>query len=239
MYFPKGDWGEASPRSGLFLRGEEPISPSIAFLDTCNICAGHLIKGLGLNADRDVRRARHLQNGVTSQGEVWHRFFALCSNPITHYLDHPMMRTLIFVLSILVLPLPVQGSEDYGSVRVDEITSIYDADTFRATIHSWPAVVGFRIPVRVRGVDAPELRGKCPQETELAREAKQFSAGMLRKGSKIILENIERGKYFRLIADIVVDGESLGEALIDSGHARFYHGGQREGWCDLRSKLDF
>ncbi|MFD2177701.1 hypothetical protein [Veronia pacifica] len=34
-----------------------------------------------------------------------------------------------------------------------------DADTFRVDIDGWPDVVSKRVPVRVKGVDAPEIRG--------------------------------------------------------------------------------
>jgi endonuclease YncB( thermonuclease family) len=34
-----------------------------------------------------------------------------------------------------------------------------------------------------------------------------------------VLKNIKRGKYFRLIADVYVDGVNLGEQLVRQGHA--------------------
>jgi endonuclease YncB( thermonuclease family) len=37
--------------------------------------------------------------------------------------------------------------------------------------------------------------------------------------------------YFRLLAEVWVDGESLGESLIDAGYARPYAGGKKQGWC--------
>ena len=37
-----------------------------------------------------------------------------------------------------LLLLPSLALADYGSVRVDEITSFYDGDTFTATINEWP-----------------------------------------------------------------------------------------------------
>ena len=53
----------------------------------------------------------------------------------------------------------------------------------------------------------------------------------LRSAKAIELRNIERGKYFRILADVYTDGKSLAEGLIKSGHARAYDGGKREGWC--------
>lgn len=113
-------------------------------------------------------------------------------------------------------------------VRISEITSIYDADPFRANIEGWPSVIGQRVPIRVNGVDAPEIRGKCAKENAGARAAKQHTISKLRGAKTIELRNIRRGKYFRLLAD----RESLARSLVDAGLARPYHGGTRLGWCD-------
>lgn len=61
--------------------------------------------------------------------------------------------------------------------------------------------------------------------------AKQFTVKALRSGKVIELQNIQRGKYFRLLADVYIDGNSLAKGLIASGHARPYNGGKRLGWC--------
>ncbi|MBD3610482.1 MAG: thermonuclease family protein, partial [Gammaproteobacteria bacterium] len=95
----------------------------------------------------------------------------------------------------------------------------------------WPAIVGKRAPVRVNGVDAPEIRGKCQKEKPSARQAKQFTVKVLRDAKVIELRNVRRGKYFRLLADVYVDNRSLAELLILYGHARPYDGGKRAGWC--------
>jgi len=119
----------------------------------------------------------------------------------------------------------------YGSVIVSEVTSIYDADTFRVNINEWPDIVGRRMSVRVNGIDAPEIRGKCKVEKRLARIAKQFTVKLLRSGKLIELRNIKRGKYFRLLADVYIDNVSLSGELINNHHARVYDGGTKSNWC--------
>lgn len=122
-------------------------------------------------------------------------------------------------------------NKSYGSVVADEVTSIYDGDTFRVNINDWPAIVGQRVPIRVKGIDTPELRGKCQTEKELARKAKQHTVQLLR-GAKIIeLQNIGRGKYFRILADVSVDGRDLGESLVKNGLAVKYYGVAKIDWC--------
>ena len=139
------------------------------------------------------------------------------------------MRIIIFILCLLSFSI---HAKDYGNVTVSEVTSIYDADTFRVNIEGYPPIAGERIPVRILGVDAPELRGKCESEKIKAREAKQFTVLALRSAKTIELINMQRGKYFRILADVYIDGKNLADSLIKSGHARVYDGGQRLGWCD-------
>ena len=74
----------------------------------------------------------------------------------------------------------------YDDVTVSEITSIYDGDTFRANIQSFPSIVGDNIGIRVSGIDTPEIRGKCPKEKELAQKAKQFTVEKLRGADTIV-----------------------------------------------------
>ena len=65
----------------------------------------------------------------------------------------------IVVLGLLSTDSLTRG-KIYGSTIVGEVTSIYDGDSFRVNIEGWPPIIGERIPIRVNGVDAPEIRGK-------------------------------------------------------------------------------
>ncbi|MGB5964313.1 MAG: thermonuclease family protein [Sulfurimonadaceae bacterium] len=124
------------------------------------------------------------------------------------------------------------SNKNYGSAVVLEVTSIYDGDTFRANIQDYPEIMGYRIGIRVNGIDTPEMRGKCQKEKTLAKKAKQFSVEKLRGTKKIELRNMKRGKYFRIVADVYVDGESLGDMLIDQELAVLYDGGHKaKDWC--------
>lgn len=135
------------------------------------------------------------------------------------------------VLSLHTLHPANASGDSYGSVLVDEVTSIYDGDTFRATIKDWPTIIGQRIPVRINGIDTPELRGKCQAEKDLARSAKEFTVLQLRSAKVIELRNVKRGKYFRILADVSVDGRDLGDALFQKGLAVKYNGSFKVIWC--------
>ena len=143
-----------------------------------------------------------------------------------------MMKHIVGVV-LVVCSLSVEAADrDFGSVRVDEVTSVYDADTFRVNIHGWPALIGENMPIRADGFDAPEIRGKCEKEKEGARVARELTVKALEDAKIIELRHMRRGKYFRIIADVYVDGQSLKELHLKAGTARPYSGGHREGWCD-------
>jgi micrococcal nuclease len=133
---------------------------------------------------------------------------------------------------LLVLISFSVNAAEYGSAIVSEVRSIYDGDSFRVNINGWPDIIGKGIPIRVLGVDAPEMRGKCEAEKILARQAKQHTVALLRSGKMIELKNTQRGKYFRILANVIIDGMSLADSLIKNGLARRYDGGKRGGWCD-------
>lgn len=118
----------------------------------------------------------------------------------------------------------------YGDAVVSEVTSIYDGDTFRCTIKGYPPIIGERIGIRIAGVDCPEMKDKRQNIKNLARQAKQYTVKRLREGKEIKLVNMRRGKYFRIVADVIIDGKSLSQELIDNGLAKPYGGGTKEKW---------
>ena len=56
---------------------------------------------------------------------------------------------------------------------------------------------------------------------------------ILKDAEKITLKNMQRGNYFRIASDVIVDGESLGDMLIEAGMAVSYDGGKKtHKWCE-------
>jgi len=130
------------------------------------------------------------------------------------------------------MPVTVFAEMTYGNVTITEVTSIYDGDTFRASISGYPPIIGQHISIRINGVDTPEIRGQCDQEMVLARKAKQHTVNMLRSAKTIELRNMQRGKYFRIVADVYADGQSVSEGLVSEGLAVVYDGGKKiKSWC--------
>lgn len=143
----------------------------------------------------------------------------------------------LFALFMYLLLLPFCANAEalnaihFPDAVVTKVTSVYDGDTFRADIAGYPAIVGYRMAVRINGIDTPEIKSHCDFEKEKALKAKAYTKSMLMSGRSIELRNIKRGKYFRLLADVYVDGQSVGNQLITAGLAVEYHGKTKIDWC--------
>ena len=135
------------------------------------------------------------------------------------------------LLVVILAILPAQAAPQYGTVTVSKVISVYDGDTFRVNIDSLPPIVGKNIPIRVNGVDTPEIRGKCQYEKNLALDARDFVRNKLANAKEIKLTNLQRGKYFRVVANVLVDGVSLEQELLDNELAYEYSGGKKLSWC--------
>lgn len=118
----------------------------------------------------------------------------------------------------------------YGDVEVTNVVSVYDGDTFTISVDGWPPIIGQKIGVRVAGIDTPEMRDSRREIKLLAIAAKDFTSTRLKKARKVELLNMSRDKYFRILADVEVDGNNLGELLVEKGLAKPYDGGTKVKW---------
>ncbi len=116
------------------------------------------------------------------------------------------------------------------TATIARIISVYDGDTFRCDLADYSALVGENIGIRVNGIDTPEMRDKRPEVKALAIEARDYVRRLFAEAQTIELRNLKRGKYFRIVADVYVDGTSLAEQLIEMGYAHPYDGGTKQKW---------
>lgn len=109
-----------------------------------------------------------------------------------------------------------------------KVLSVYDGDTFHAEVEHFPHQI-YRGPVRVAGIDAPEIKGACAAERAAAVEAREALKRLLVNG--VVLDNLRLDKYGRLLARVTVDGQDVASHMIVMGLARAYSGAKRESWC--------
>ena len=105
-----------------------------------------------------------------------------------------------------------------------KVIKVYDGDTITiAALLPYEDSVLYRFSVRINGIDCPELKTKNKDEKSCAIMAKNLI--MEKAMDKIVsLENIQTEKYGRILADVICDGDSLGELLINARLAIKYDG---------------
>lgn len=113
---------------------------------------------------------------------------------------------------------------------VDVIRTI-DGDTFLARVHLASGLEA-TTRVRLRGIDAPELKAQCPEELRMAEAASVTLRALLSEGD-VTISNIGPDKYSeRVDADVATrKTANVSNAMLAAGHARVYNGGHRSGWC--------
>lgn len=139
------------------------------------------------------------------------------------------MRKLIpIVLSIASVPLTAAGREQIAGPVAAEIIRVIDGDTLLVEAVPWPQQ-RIEVYVRVRGIDAPEIKSKCPAIRQRAEEARAALDGMLAASPHILLTNISGDKYFgRIVADVTLeDGRNPAGEMMADGLAAAYHGGRK------------
>lgn len=122
--------------------------------------------------------------------------------------------------------------KSYGDLEGVIFLGNHDGDTIRVDIPGVSPLFGENISVRVRGLDAPEIRAKCQKEKAMALEAKERVHQFLEQAKHIILKETGRDKYFRIVARVVADGVDVGDLLLNEGLAVPYDGGRKDtSWC--------
>ncbi|MFT5033142.1 MAG: micrococcal nuclease [Bermanella sp.] len=146
------------------------------------------------------------------------------------------MRSYLAALAVSVLSGPIYADpctenlpKSYGQVLVDSVIGVYDGDRITVTVENWPTIIGEAISVS--GVDTPEIRGTCAEEKALVRKARAYTRTAVTRAGSVALRNLRRDKYFKLLADVCIDGQALSTDLIGQGLAYAYDGGTKQSWC--------
>lgn len=135
----------------------------------------------------------------------------------------------------LTLMLAFIASSTFANPYNWQITRIIDGDTVAFSAPWLPDPLKKELSIRVYGVDTPEKghRAKCAKEDERGKAASKFTQQALSsaKEYKIVLRDWD--KYGgRVLGDIIIDGKSLRDLLIQNGFAREYYGEAKQSWCN-------
>jgi len=154
--------------------------------------------------------------------------------------------TAVDLLAVLIL---LGGSctdaYAYGPYAAD-LDAVRDGDTLALRIQAWPEVVIYT-DLRLAGVNAPELHPKRPSdipedqwaplkkcEALAALSARDFTRRFVSGKFLEVTEVFPHDTKFsgRMNGSLTADGQDLGAALLESGHAKPYSGETRRPWCE-------
>lgn len=137
------------------------------------------------------------------------------------------------VSAATAVPPALAQLKTIGGTVEATVTEVVDGDSLLVLAHIWPGHVVETL-IRLDGVQAPNLRGKCAREEQLAASARKFvSDWVAGVGGTVLLRDVREDTYGGRFVAAVADagGRDLARALIDNGHARTLDGGERPDWC--------
>ena len=138
------------------------------------------------------------------------------------------MKNILQITIILFLIQTTLTTANYkDEIKDFTVVKVRDGDTFVINIENVPDVFGEEIAVRIRGIDTPELNDSREEIRNIAIKAKEELEKLFNSGNKIILYNLGRDKYFRLLASVKVGNIDVAEYLIKKGLAKSYDGGAK------------
>lgn len=143
------------------------------------------------------------------------------------------MKKLLALL--IMVPTLVFAQKQMPAVAYDfAITRVIDGDTVVFQAPFLPAPLKQELAVRVFGVDTPEKghRAKCPQEAQRGEMATAFTKQQVANAKRRQVVLMDWDKFGgRVLGDILLDGKSLRQMLIQNGFAREYYGEAKQSWC--------
>ncbi len=122
------------------------------------------------------------------------------------------------------------GERFHGPVEA-VVLDVLDGDTFLADALVWPGQ-SVRVNVRIRGIDAPEMKSRCAGEHRAALRARDMLAELI-EDKTVSISDIGGAKYYgRVLADVETpEGIEVAEEMLNQSLVRPYAGGHRKSWC--------
>ncbi|GAB7024727.1 thermonuclease family protein [Salidesulfovibrio brasiliensis] len=117
-------------------------------------------------------------------------------------------RILLTLTALLLVTPPAHAGQAARYVRT------IDGDTIIVNIQGWPEIIGHEIPIRLAACDTPELNDPDPEIRQTAQKAANFTRATLESAETLELRDMQRGKYFRIVCRVIVDGKDLSSTLI-------------------------
>ena len=112
-------------------------------------------------------------------------------------------------------------------VTSGKVIKVYDGDTItiasRLPIANSPI---YKFPVRLMGIDSPEIKGKSEAEITLAKKSRD-ALNELIFGKTVTLRDVGTEKYGRLLANVFIGNIHVNKWMLDNNYAIEYDGGTK------------
>lgn len=110
------------------------------------------------------------------------------------------------------------------------VERVVDGDTIDVVLDLGFDIL-YKSRVRLYGIDTPESRTRNLDEKARGKMAAAFLKDAIDNGTKIVIQTKlkdSRGKFGRVLGDVVVDGININQSMVDNYHAAAYFGQSKE-----------
>jgi len=116
-----------------------------------------------------------------------------------------------------------------------KLKRVVDGDTLDCEVD-----LGFEVwihqRVRMFGINTPESRTRDLWEKELGLNAKKRLLELVPINFVLQTHKDAKGKFGRILGEILVDDKNINQVLVNEGHAVEYHGGSKPNWRELKGQ---
>ena len=111
-----------------------------------------------------------------------------------------------------------------------KVKRVVDGDTVDVILNLGFDIM-YKSRVRLYGIDTPESRTRNLDEKARGKMAGAFLKNAIDTGEKVVIQTKlkdSRGKFGRVLGNIIVDGININQLMIDNYHAAAYFGQSKE-----------
>lgn len=144
------------------------------------------------------------------------------------------LRRWLICGAVLALPGLAPAASNVYDIS---ITRVIDGDTIVFAAPWLPYPLKPELALRISGIDTPEsgFRAKCQSERDRAAAASEFVIDIIATAQEHKLVLLDWDKYGgRVLGDLLLDGVSLKQTMIQRGYAVQYDGGTKTPWCPIK-----
>ena len=111
-----------------------------------------------------------------------------------------------------------------------EVERVVDGDTVDVVLDLGFDIL-YKSRVRLYGIDTPESRTRNLDEKARGKMAAAYLERAINNGDKVVIQTKlkdSRGKFGRVLGDVVIDGLNINQTMVENNYAVKYYGQSKE-----------